>query len=423
MTKTLRFFANLKFAISLLLIISIVITIGSVIEQDQAIDFYKENYPLETPIFGFINWQFIQFFQLDHVYRTFWFIAILIVFGISLISCTFLQQFPTLKFSRRCHFYKKLKKMDFQTDIKLENRENFIYKLTNQGYFVFQRKKNFYASKGLIGRVAPVFVHLSIILVLFGSVIASVSGFNSQELITKAEIFHIQNTVGSGRWSNFSQQAVRVNDFWINYYPDDKIKQFYSNISVLDQNGKELVNKTISVNKPLVYKELTFYQTDWTLIGLRLINEDKTFQLPLIPSKQLGNKVWLTWLPTQSNSDNTTLGRTIIVNYYKGTVYIYDKQGNLVKSVDTNEFIEEKNYKLVDFLSSTGLQIKSDPGVGYIYFGFGFLMISTLLSYISFSQVWVVSSDKSKQLSIGAKTNRSKVSLNVEMFKTIKNLN
>jgi len=49
-------------------------------------------------------------------------------------------------------------------------------------------------------------------------------------------------------------------------------------------------------------------------------------------------------------------------------------------------------------------------------------MISTLLSYISFSQIWVVS-NREGDLIIGAKTNRTKVSLNTEIFKMTKNLN
>jgi cytochrome c biogenesis protein len=170
----------------------------------------------------------------------------------------------------------------------------------------------------------------------------------------------------------------------------------------------------------LVYKDLTFYQTDWTLVGLRFSNNDKTFQLPLIPSSNAGNKVWLTWLPTETNNTNI-MGQTVIINSYKGTIYIYDMEGLLIKSIDINDSVLEKNYKLIDFLSSTGLEIKSDPGVLYIYIGFGFLMISTLLSYISFSQVWTISNKLSeeKKLTIFAKTNRNKVSLNVEIFKII----
>jgi len=109
MKKVLRVIADLKFAISLLVIISVTITIGSIIEQDQTLEYYKENYPEIRPLFGFLTWKFIDFIGIDHLYRTIWFIALLIIFGTSLISCTFLQQFPTLKFSRRCNFFVKKK--------------------------------------------------------------------------------------------------------------------------------------------------------------------------------------------------------------------------------------------------------------------------------------------------------------------------
>lgn len=38
-------------------------------------------------------------------------------------------------------------------------------------------------------------------------------------------------------------------------------------------------------------------------------------------------------------------------------------------------------------VGSTGLELKSDPGVPLVYSGFGALMITTLISYISHSQV------------------------------------
>jgi cytochrome c biogenesis protein len=399
-----------------LLLIAVTITIGSIIEQDQVIGFYKENYPLNKPLFGFFTWEFITFFQLDHIYKAFWFFIILIIFGTCLISCTFFQQFPTLKFSRRCHFYKNLKNMDFDDNIFKDNIGNFLTKIINKGYFVFQQKNKIYASTGIIGRIAPVFVHLSIIIILFGSIIASISGFNSQELIPKGEIFHIQNVIASGPISHLSKQAIRINDFWINYYKNEKIKQFYSNISILDPNGIELINKTIFVNRPLIYKNLTFYQTDWNLVALRIENSGKFFQLPLILSKQANNKIWLTWLPLNNN-----IGNSIVLNNYKGAISIYDIKGNLIKKIDKNEYIFGKNYQILDLISSTGLQIKSDPGLYYIYVGFGFLMISTILSYISFSQIWSIS-ENIKFLSIGGKTNRTKFSLKIELFKITKSL-
>ena len=51
--------ANLKVAIALLFIIGILIALGTFIEQDQTLAFYKENYPETKPIWGFIDWKFL----------------------------------------------------------------------------------------------------------------------------------------------------------------------------------------------------------------------------------------------------------------------------------------------------------------------------------------------------------------------------
>ena len=110
-----RFFrslADLRFAISILLIIASFSIIGTVIEQDQSLEFYKINYPLTNPIFGFLSWDIIVRFGFDHVYKTWWFITLLIFFGVSLLTCTFLQQFPTQKNLRRCQFLKKSKQIE-----------------------------------------------------------------------------------------------------------------------------------------------------------------------------------------------------------------------------------------------------------------------------------------------------------------------
>jgi cytochrome c biogenesis protein len=424
MKQLLKILADLRFAISLLILICFIIFIGSVIEQDQTLEFYKQNYLLEKPIFYFITWKFIIFFQLDHIYKTIWFSFILFILGISLITCSFIQQLPNFKTSRQCIFYKQ-NQIDFQKIISKENIGKFFKRMKNFGYLIFQKKLNFYATKGITGKIAPVFVHLSLILILFGSILDSISNFNAQELITKAEIFHVQNITRSGFFTSFFQQPLRVNDFWINYYNDNKIKQFYSNISVLSESGKEIINKTVSVNNPLFYKNIVIYQTDWVLVGLRIKEKTNYFQIPLIPIDGKLKKLWLTWLPINdfNNQNNYSFGKTIILKDYKENFYIYDLNGVLIKIIDTNEFVLEKNYKIIDLLSSTGLQIKSNQGIIYIYIGFGFLMINTFLSYISFSQIWgIVNIGKNdKDLNIFAKTNRNKFALNIEIFKLTKN--
>ena len=102
--KIFRYLADLRFAIFILLMISICSIVGTVIEQDQSIETYKLNYPITNKLFGFLSWETIIQFGFDHVYKTWWFIFLIIIFGTSLCTCTFLQQLPSIKIARRCQF-------------------------------------------------------------------------------------------------------------------------------------------------------------------------------------------------------------------------------------------------------------------------------------------------------------------------------
>ena len=73
---------------------------------------------------------------------------------------------------------------------------------------------------------------------------------------------------------------------------------------------------------------------------------------------------------------------------------------------------------LVDILSSTGLQIKTDPGIPLIYMGVFFLMLSTLISYITYSQIWVINDNKT--MFIGGNTSRATFDFEIEFFSLIK---
>ena len=104
--KIFRLVADLRFSIFILLLISFCSSAGTIIEQDQSIEVYKMNYPLINPVFGFLTWDRILQLGLDHVYKTWWFFTLIFLFGLSLVSCTFLQQLPSLKIARRCQFFR-----------------------------------------------------------------------------------------------------------------------------------------------------------------------------------------------------------------------------------------------------------------------------------------------------------------------------
>ena len=53
--KIFRILADLRFAIFILLLISVFSILGTIIEQDQSIETYKLNYSLTNPVFGLVK--------------------------------------------------------------------------------------------------------------------------------------------------------------------------------------------------------------------------------------------------------------------------------------------------------------------------------------------------------------------------------
>ena len=412
--------ADLRFAIFILLMIASLSVIGTVIEQDQSVETYKLNYPLTNKVFGFLSWDIILRFGFDHIYTTWWFITLILLFGLSLLTCTILQQFPSLKIARRCQFFRTTQqfcRLNISTNLQHLSLSQILFKIKEKNYSIFQQKNIIYCYKGLIGRIAPIIVHFSMIIILIGAIIGSVSGFKAQEIIPKTETFHIQNVLTNGQFTLIPKVSIRINDFWITYTKQTTITQFYSDISILNLDGNEIKRKTIFVNSPAKYNGVDYYQTDWNILGLRIKNKDSSiFQYPFINLTDSKEKLWLTWISTTPQLNE---GLTILIDNLQGYCSVYNTVGNFIGNLELNENLKiDNSIILMDIISSTGLQIKADPGILLIYSGFLFLMISTLISYITYSQLWIVQ-DK-KKIFIGGNTTRATFDFELEFLKLVK---
>nr|WRW10644.1 cytochrome c biogenesis protein [Ascoseira mirabilis] len=411
--------ANLKLAIGILLSIAIFISIGSIIEQSKDIQFYQINYP--NTIFSIPFWKILLILGWNNIYNSWWFLLLLGLLGFSLACCTIIQQLPTLKFSRRYYFYKQFnqyQKLNFKVNTNKVFLSHLSFTLINEQYSFFQQSNNLYAYKGLISRIGPIIVHLSIICVLLGSTLGALIGFNSQELIPKTEIFHIQNIITNGICSLIPQKTFRINDFWSIYKPQGLIKQFYTDISFLNNYGSEIQRKTISVNNPFLIRDLIIYQTDWRISCLRLkynMNEISSInlQLPISKINTIGKTYWISAVPNKNKDLENFI---FLLKDNRGQISLYNNNnGKFIKNINIGDNINQLNLNLVDVINSTGIQIKSDPGIKLIYLGFFFLMVSSLVSYFSFSEFWVLYFPE--KVMSGGKTNRAKVKFNIEFLK------
>jgi cytochrome c biogenesis protein len=424
-TFLLRRLANLQFAIAMLLLIGILIAIGTIIEQEQTISFYKTNYPDIAPIFGFLDWRFIYFFNLNKIYRSYWFALILIVFASSLIACTFTTQLPLLKKFKLWRFFKYPNQFERLNSLKLQNvpSNNLVFKFHKESYHVFRQSEKVYAYSGLLGRIGPIFVHFSILFLIIGSTWSAFSGYTAQESMPRGEIFHVQNLLKSGNVSYIPQSwSWRVNDFWITYTKESKINQFYSDLSLLDNRGFELKRKTIFVNEPFIYKGITLYQTDWDLLGLKIkVGDNEIVQVPTKKITTNGRKFWVGSFPLVVNN-GSMLSYTILINDLLGNLFLYDEQGQLVRECFIGQDINLNSTLRVNFsdlITTTGLQIKTDFGILLVYLSFFVLMISAYVSFISYSQIWQLKS--ASGLFVGGKSNRAVLYFQEELKRMVQN--
>nr|YP_010851351.1 cytochrome c biogenesis protein ccs1 [Echinothamnion hookeri]WGH14311.1 cytochrome c biogenesis protein ccs1 [Echinothamnion hookeri] len=385
--KSLKKLANLNFSLVVLSMIAFFCVLGSIVEQDKSLSYYSLNYPT--------SYLLIRLLGLDHVFRTWWFILVLIIFIFSLLVCTFSTQLPSLKNARRWKFLYN-KNIFNKNEYVFGNNNNsqyfitnVIYSLIRLNFFVFYRNSSIYAYKGLYGRIAPIFVHFSIAAILLGSVCSFLFGFVVQEIVPKGEIFHLKNVIHSGFYSYLPSNIIfNVNDFYIDYNFNGSIKQFFSSLSISFNNQEILSGKIISVNRPLRFFPITLYQTDWQIDGLRInlgINSN-FIQKKFVKTNINGKSCWLSNI-----SINNEKNIFFVLFSLDNKILLCNTNGVILQEVNLREkfYVNQTSFIVQDIITSTGLQAKIDPGIFLVYFGFFVIILSTFVSYMSYSQIWI----------------------------------
>lgn len=464
--SALRSLSSLPLAIGEFLVIAGFSALGTVIEQNKGAAWYVQNYPVETPAFGFIDYPLILDLGLDHIYTEWYFLALLGALAASLTACTFTRQLPVWRVSADWKFLDRpatLLKMEEAESLPRARASDLAALLARRGYQVFVKGKRVYAFKGLIGRLAPIGVHAALLLTLGGAAYSGLGGLGGSVMAPEGTEFQIG--AGLRRGAPFAPvpavaaDSVRVNDFTIEYLPNGQVSQFFSDLSVLDaRTGAEKQRKTISVNVPLRQGGVTMYQTDWEIASMQLRVAEATqtaatgdsgpapeedtatgsnaagasvgegdgekLVLPMANLEGQGNfqgRIWGTFLPLNPDAEDPAakrVGVSLVARDFQ-SVAIYASDGSFagVRRPGSGRPIVVDGLRLVieDMKGSTGLELKTDPGVPWVYAGFAGLMVTSFLSLLSHSQVWAVEAEAGggSLLHVGGRSNRAK-----EEFKT-----
>ncbi|XP_024021236.1 cytochrome c biogenesis protein CCS1, chloroplastic isoform X1 [Morus notabilis] len=430
--KVLAILSNLPLAIGEMFTVAALMALGTIIDQGEAPDFYFQKYPEENPFLGFFTWRWVLTLGFDHVYSSPIFLGTLALLGTSLMACTYTTQIPLVKVARRWNFLhsaEAILKQEFSDTLPRASVQDLGVILMGSGYEVFLKGPSLYAFKGLAGRFAPIGVHLAMLLIMAGGTLSATGSFRGSVTVPQGLNFVVGDVLGPTGFLSAPTEAfnteVHVNRFYMDYYDSGEVSQFHTDLSLYDLNGKEVLRKTISVNDPLRYGGITIYQTDWSFSALQILKDNEgPFNLAMAPLKINGDKkLFGTFLPIGDVNSPNVKGISMLARDLQSIV-LYDQEGKFVGIRRPNSKlpieINGTNIVIEDAIGSSGLDLKTDPGVPIVYAGFGALMLTTCISYLSHAQIWAFQDGTA--VVVGAKTNRAKAEFPDEMNRLLDQL-
>ncbi|XP_027356469.1 cytochrome c biogenesis protein CCS1, chloroplastic isoform X1 [Abrus precatorius] len=423
--KMLQILSNLPLAIGEMFAVATLMALGTIIDQGEAPDFYFQKYPEDHPMFGFFTSRWILALGFDHMFSSPIFLGVLALLGASLMACTYTTQIPLIKVSRRWSFLNSseaIRKQEFSESLPRASVQDVGTLLMGAGYEVFLKGPSLYAFRGLAGRLAPVGVHIALLLIMAGGTLSAAGSFRGSATVPQGLNFVVGDVLGPTGFLSSPTEAfnteIHVNRFYMDYYESGEVSQFHTDLSLFNMDGKEVMRKTISVNDPLRYGGITIYQTDWSISALQILKDNEgPYNLAMAPLKINGDKkLFGTFLPVGDINSPDVKGISMLARDLQSIV-LYDKEGKFAGVRRPNSKlpinIDGTEIVIVDAIGSSGMDLKTDPGVPVVYAGFGALMITTCISYLSHSQIWALQDGTT--VIIGGKTNRAKMEFPEEM--------
>jgi cytochrome c biogenesis protein len=267
--KIIAFLSSLKLTIALLIIIAAASILGTVIPQQQGAEgAFRTLSPDLRELF--------ESLQLFDLYHSIWFIILMSLLSVNLIACS-VKRLPTAwKLSRKIPSLETDKPFQNLPPEHImsvdENPHSLIDKLEPfmLGKFKRVKKKDteqgavFYGEKGAYSRFGVYITHASILVVIAGTIVGSLLGFDAYVNLAEGES---TNAVYLTRKQGIKQLdfTVRCDSFSISYYNNGMPKEYRSRLSFLKADNV-FFQGPLLVNHPITIDGIRFYQASYGTI-------------------------------------------------------------------------------------------------------------------------------------------------------------
>ncbi|HXE97020.1 MAG TPA: cytochrome c biogenesis protein ResB [Dongiaceae bacterium] len=405
------FFCSLKLTLFLLISLALTSIIGTVLPQGPLPpEYVAQISPAKLQIYSRLG-----FFDM---YHSWWFIALLYVFSLNLVSCSIKRLPHVFKFisepalvlgeGMRTSFQLK-KDLSFSGPIEKgkERLAEFLGKEFSTPVITEHNGEyHLFAQKTAWCRLGVYVVHFSILVIFIGAIIGSLAGFKGFVTIIEGKsVNSFEGRNGQHMPLGFELLCEKFN---VDFYPSGAPKEFRSILTVLE-NGKPVPGFSkvkVIVNEPLTYKGFTFYQSSYGQAS-----EGSEHFITVTPrSGGTAEKLTVHEGVPVTLKDGTTLrlleATQEVRQFAPGFSGPAARIEVTAKGAEPKIFIAFKNFPEVNAQRGdalifgyegtnakmyTGLQVAKDPGVWVVWLGCTLMVLGIFIAFfMSHKRIWVV---------------------------------
>lgn len=442
-----KFLASVKLTVVVLLLLAVLSIIGTLIPQNAGHAEYLEAY-------GAFRYSVFNTLDIFDMYRSWWFQGLIALLVINIIVCSIdrLRTAGKIIFTRHPKFnlanYRRRKsRKEFEIRGEMEAARAAYQGLMARVFSYCRVVESEHgvavtAEKGRWTRLGVYAVHLSVVILLVGSLVGSLRGFEGYVNIPEgASADSIQ--------LRFKQERLKLpftiqcDDFDVQFYDNRRPKEYRSKLTIIE-NGQPVLQKDIIVNDPLRYKGINIFQSSYGKInepahtadmpkdfelGVKSVASGMTYNVRARMNEPVDLPEGLGKFELKRYQPETSLGGMDLGPAFFGTLTPGEgepqtlmlpikfpkfdgmRRGDVIISVlQSGKLFEERYY--------TGLQVTKDPGVGLVYTGFILMILGCMVTFfMSHQQVVVELQPRGNRLAItvSGKTNKNKVGFDHKM--------
>lgn len=410
--KKISVFASLEMAVTFMALTAITVLIGAWCPQEPVVGREKV-FEAFSPDMA----KFLIKYGVSDIFHSPWFLFLIAMLTLNMVAVSFQRVFPKVKLLKQVMPFLKgrqIENMPVARKVYLGNYSGsaamsfIVNELAKRKFTVRVNDQTMTAESGKYGRLAATITHIGLLSLLAGVTVTSWTGFSGFQPVLMGETMSMSGSQHSKLWiGKLPTWGVRVDKTRRENYPSGEPKQWYSNLSVIDENGKVLKEGEISVNNPLTYDGVDIYQSSWGVDAIEVSFNGNPQRMQVQPM----GKRYAAFMPL----DQSTVFIFSVLDT-ESPMRLFAKRPDweapkMIAELKPGQSVSLGSVKLKfeRVIPVSGLQYKCDPGLVTVYIAFGFIMVGVMLAAIPHRHVWVsveqsseTEEDPDKTLKLGA---------------------